>query len=321
MQFHSQSPENFSPAYPDPGISSKDASQRNLRQQQAGGSSNTAHAAQSPGGTSFSQFETSAKDGSHPIPPHLMYSGQLPSCAFNATNFPHAQFEHRSPSTTMSEDWSFLPSNGQLGHAFAGAQNDASEASYDTDPASGILSRTGSIDWRRRSSHPLWPNSSNTHSHSSLIMKAQALEREALTLRDMASQQRGEKPVASPQTESMLPPSTSAALGGGARPMGAGALPSSATIQAAHDISASFYPDGSLHTGMTPHAYECPPFWDVSPTQTTETPFPNLSAQQNASMAPNDRLSTGTMSTGNVQQERFTAGESFQPHRASGDNP
>ncbi|KAI7251820.1 hypothetical protein KC343_g5711 [Hortaea werneckii] len=221
----------------------------------------------------------------------------------------------------MSEDWSFLPPNGQLGHAFAGAQNDASEASYDTDPASGIVSRAGSIDWRRRSSHPLWPNSSNAHSHSSLIMKAQALEQDALTLSDIASQQRGEKSVASPQTESMLPSSTSAALSGGSRPMGMGALPSSSTTQAAHDVSASFYPDGSLHTGMTPNAYECPPFWDVSPMQTTETPFQNLSAPQNASMAPNDGLRTGTMSTGNVPHERFTAGERFQPHRAFGDNP
>ena len=250
-----------------------------------------------------------------------MYSGQLPPFAFNATNFPQAQFEHRSPSTTMSEDWSFLPPNGQLGHAFAGAQNDASEASYDTDPASGILSRTGSIDWRRRSSHPLWPNSSNAHSHSSLIMKVQALEQEALTLRDIASQQRGEKPVASPQTESMLPPSTSAALGGGSRPMGAGALPSSSATQAAHDLSASFYPDGSLHTGMTPNAYECPSFWDVNPTQTTASPFQNLSAPHNASMAPDEGLSAGTMSPGTVSQNMFTSGESFEPRTAFGNHP
>ncbi|KAI7285157.1 hypothetical protein KC345_g1884 [Hortaea werneckii] len=221
----------------------------------------------------------------------------------------------------MSEDWSFLPSNGQLSHAFAGAQNDASEASYDTDPASGILSRTGSIDWRRRSSQPSWPNSSNAHSHANLIMKAQALEQEALTLRDIASQQRGEKHIPSPQTESMLPSSTSAALGGDPRPVGVGALPSSSTTQAAHDPSASFYLNGSLHTGMTPTAYECPSFWDVSPTQTTETPFQNLSTPQNPSMAPNDGLNAGTMAPGTVPQNMFTSGENFEPRTAFGNNP
>ncbi|KAI6907647.1 hypothetical protein KC318_g4396 [Hortaea werneckii] len=321
LQFHSQSPENFSPAHPDSGISSKEASQTHSRQQQAGGSSHSALAAKSPRGTSFSQFETSAKDGSQPIPPHLMYSGQLPPFAFNAANFQHTQFEHRSLSTTMSEDWSFLPHSGQLSHAYAGAQNDASEASYDTDPASGILSRTGSIDWRRRSSHPLWPSSSNAHSHSNLIRKAQALEQEALTLRGLASQQRREKHVASPQTETMLPSSTSAALGGNLRPLDAGGLPTSSTTQAAPDISANFYSDGSLCTGMTPNAYECPSFWDVSPTQTTGTPFRNLSAPQNRSMAPNDGLSEGTMSPSIVPQNVFTSGESFQPRTAFGDNP
>ncbi|KAI6837133.1 hypothetical protein KC340_g13178 [Hortaea werneckii] len=220
----------------------------------------------------------------------------------------------------MSEDWSFLPTSGQLSHAYAGAQNDASEASYDTDPASGILSRSGSIDWRRRSSHPLWPSSSNAHSHSNLIMKAQALEQEALTLRGLASQQHKEKHVASPQTESMLPSATSAALGGYSQPLSARGLPTSSTTQAAPDISASFYPDGSLCTGMTLNAYECPSFWDIDPTQTTGTPFQNLSAPQNGSMAPNDGLSEGTMSPGTVSQDMLTSGERFLPRTAFGNN-
>ncbi|GAB1736455.1 hypothetical protein NU219Hw_g7605t1 [Hortaea werneckii] len=221
----------------------------------------------------------------------------------------------------MSEDWSFLPPSGQLSHAFAGAQNDASEASYDTDPASGILSRTGSIDWRRRSSHPLWPNSSNAHSHSNLIMKAQALEQEAQTLRGLASQQRREKHVASPQTGTMLPSSTSAALGGDSQPLGAGALPTSSSTQAAPDVSATFYQDGSLCTGVVPNAYECPSFWDVNPSQTTETPFQNLPAPQNGSMAPNDGPSAGPMSPATVPQDVFTSGESVQPRTAFGNNP
>ncbi|KAI7553653.1 hypothetical protein KC331_g1080 [Hortaea werneckii] len=291
------------------------------RQQQAGGSSHSAHAAQSPGGTSFSQFETSAKDGSHLLPPHLMYSGELPPFALNAASFQHTQFEHRSPSTAMSEDWGFLPPSGQLSHAYAGAQNDASEASYDTDPASGILSRSGSIDWRRRSSHPLWPSSSNAHSHSNLIMKAQALEQEALTLRGLASQQRREKNVASPQTKSMLPSPTSAALGGDSQPLGVGAPLTSSSRQAAPDISASFYPDGSLCTGMTPNAYDCPSFWDVNPIQTTETPYEHLSAPQNGNMALNDGLSAGAVSPGTVPQNVFTSGESFQHRTAFGNNP
>lgn len=221
----------------------------------------------------------------------------------------------------MSEDWSFLPPSGQLGHAFAGAQNDASEASYDTDPASGILSRTESIDWRRRSSHPLWPSSSNAHSHSNLIMKAQALEQEALTLRGLASQQRREKLVASPQTESMLPSSTSATLGANSQTLGAGALSTSPTTQAAHDISATFYPEGSLRTGMAPNAYECPSLWDVNPTHTTESQLPNLSALSNESMTPIEGLSAGTMSPGTVPHNIFTSGEGFQPHAAFGNDP
>ncbi|KAI7088612.1 hypothetical protein KC356_g3168 [Hortaea werneckii] len=235
-------------------------------------------------------------------------------------NIPHAQFEHRSPSTTMSEDWSFLPPNGQLSHAYTGAQNDASEASYDTDPVSGILSRTGSIDWRRRSSHPLWPNSSNAHSHSSLIMKAQALEQEALTLRDIASHQRGEKHALSPQTESMLPSPTSAALAASSQPLGVGAIPSSSTTQAAHDVPANFYPEGSLHTGMIPNAYECPSFWDANPTQTTEVPFQNFSASQSGTMPPNEGLNAETMSPGNVPQDRARSGGSFQPYTAFGNS-
>jgi len=175
--------------------------------------------------------------------------------AFNTSVPGYHSVNDESPSTTSTEDWSFVAQSSRFVHEYYKHPTAPSDSSQGTHANSAAMS-TGSIDFTRRNSNDWWSASGNAQSSNNLIAAAEALEGQAQSLRRLASRRNSpEGGFSPPHPASRTQPTGTT-----------GTALQDTFFDPGFDASAFIRSDGTLRSGLTPGAHDYGTWWGINGT-------------------------------------------------------